>query len=99
MNDDRIELAGDTSFTRNGEYEMLHRTIIEIEPGKVTTTVSGHGEGCAPVDPVVSDHPAVERYQRAIDRALAISAYRNRPIVTRFKTDKKGRKRTGRDDA
>lgn len=87
-----ITLAGQTRFERNGEYEMMHETEIVIAPGRVTTTVIGKGSGCAVHPPVPSSDPAVERYLREVDDALTVTAYRNRPIQSRFKGEKKRRK-------
>lgn len=84
-----IILAGQTRFERNGEYELLHQTEIVIAPGSVTTTVSGYGDGCAGHPPVPSNDPVVERYLRKVDEALTITAYRNRPIQSRFKQPRK----------
>lgn len=78
---ERIELSGETIFTRNGEYEMHHRTEVTIDPGRVSTAVVGRGTGCTKVKPVVSRHPEVVRYHRDLDQALTVSAYQNRQVT------------------
>ena len=87
-----ITLSGQTRFERNGTDEMLHQTTIAITPGQVMTTLAGFGEGCASHDPVTSAQPAVERYLRVVDRAMQVTAYRNRPIQPRWKPEKRRRR-------
>lgn len=87
-----ITLAGQTRFERNGEYEMMHETEIVIASGSVVTTVAGKGTGCAVHPPVTSTSRTVEAYLREVDNALTVTAYRNRPIQSRFKNQTAGSK-------
>lgn len=88
-----IRLTGQTRFERNGDQELLHRVETTIAPGRVQTALTGYGDGCATHPPITSTDPAVERWEREKDRVAQVTAYRNRPITTRFKTPKRRRQR------
>jgi hypothetical protein len=86
-----LRLEGRTVFD-NGEYAMYHQETTLIASDHVESLFVGLGPGCEAVPPVASDDPAVIDYERRKYEARQISAYRNRPIKSIFKTQRRSRR-------
>lgn len=70
-----IILSGVTSFTRNGEAELIHRTAITISSDRVEIQVDGCGPGCACAPPLPSEDAAVVQFFHDLDARLRNTAF------------------------
>ena len=74
-----IVLSGVTSFTRNGEVELIHHAAITISSDRVEIQVDGCGPGCACYPPLVSTDPDTVRFFHALDARFRDTQWKAAP--------------------